>query len=135
MKAMEKMFMEQYEKKVMFTVRLENWSTGYSREDPYCPPEVARLALKGNIYDHPRFDQGCFVKTAPIIDAKGKLVTVEGGSFDDHEYYQIILGEIDPEFRKWLAEHRPNWNPEEPITFPDRQQNKEKDNASTLGKT
>jgi hypothetical protein len=71
----------------------------------------------GKIHGHPRFMDGAKVITPPIVEAERPMVIVEGGSWDDKERYEVVLGEVEPGFREWLREHRPSWDPENPIKF------------------
>jgi hypothetical protein len=106
------------DKQIDFTVRLEDWSTGYAmQQDPFRAPETGPVCLRGQIHGHPRYKPGTRVFTPRIVEANGTRIIVEGGYGDDKERYEVILGEIDPAFREWLLEHRPNWDPENPITM------------------
>jgi hypothetical protein len=70
------------------------------------------IVLVGEAYGHPNFDEGAMVKTGAIRGAHGRLVTVQGG-----RVYR--LGEPDAKYRAWLKEHRPNWDPENPVKMLD----------------
>ena len=104
-----------------FTARLEGWSVGYpepkEQRDFYTPPEGRPVVLHGLIYGHPRFKDGSSVTTAPIVDADGSRITVAGSSSELSERYDVLLGQIHPEYRAWLKEHRPDWDPENPVTI------------------
>jgi len=89
------------------TMRLENWSTTGS-DDPYQPPEHQTRRLQGNVYNHPRFNDGRSIRTSSIVSIDGGTVTTKNSVY--------TLGEPDPRFVEWCREnghHVPT--PEEPI--------------------
>lgn len=87
--------------------RLENWSVTFGDVDPYTAPELLRPRLQGNVYNSNRFTDGEFILTGPLISAQGRQAATKQTVY--------ILGEVDPQYRAWLAEHRPDWDPENPI--------------------
>lgn len=89
------------------TTRLDQWAV---TADPYLPPEYNYLLLVGTVTGHPKHPDGSVVQTSAVKTAEGCLCTTETGTV-----YQ--LGEPSPDYRAWLAEHRPNWDPENPITL------------------
>ncbi len=99
------------DRKLEFTVRLENWSACLRSDEPFRAPEVNPFCLKGKIYGHPHFPDGTEIQTPAILAADGPKITVCGSD----ELYEVQLGQIDPHFRQWLAENRPDWNPENPV--------------------
>lgn len=80
--------------------RLEVWSV--------VQPEQPQPRLQGNIYNYYRFPNGQTITTAPIVEANGLLVSTVKMTYQ--------LGIIDATYLAWLREHRPGWNPAEPIT-------------------
>jgi hypothetical protein len=80
-------------------MRLENWSVVFSETDPYLAPELQKIALHGNVYGHPRFDDGSSVTTSTIKELRGELIITNSGS-------EYELGEVDPEYEKRYPEAR-----------------------------
>jgi hypothetical protein len=92
--------------------RLENWRCVY-RGDVYTPPELQAVCLVGQVYGHRnshRHPDGKEVCTSYIVKAERRVVTTASGSV----YH---LGKIDPEYRKYLAKERPDWDYRNPITL------------------
>lgn len=90
------------------TVRLENWSV-CGGGNPYYPPEATKKYLKGDVYGHPRCEDGKNVTTSHIVNIDGNKVTTSSGTVYE-------LGKPDCEFIKWCVEygcHVPT--PKEPI--------------------
>lgn len=79
----------------MNTIILENWRTVLL--DPYSPPE-AGMRLSGEVYDHPRFQNGTVVTTSRVNKINCRFITTKSGSL----YW---LGKPDPNFVKWCKEH------------------------------
>ncbi len=52
---------------------LENWSV-VSFCDEYTAPECKKYNLFGNVYNHPRFENGDFIYTSYIKEVNGKIV-------------------------------------------------------------
>jgi hypothetical protein len=90
-------------------VRIENWSVGEDA-DPYTPPECKRPLLQGEVFGHPSFPDGTFIRTSSIVSASpdGTLVRTR-----NNEY---VLGAVQPEYREWLRINRPEWNEKHPFT-------------------
>lgn len=86
-----------------------NWHVTPTWSSLYKAPELRRVCLSGTIAEH-KGRKDCQVMTSYIVAVDGKLITTRSGSV-------YRLGEIDPEYRKYLAEERPNWDPENPITI------------------
>jgi hypothetical protein len=95
-------------------MKLNNWSTTFFESNPYQAPETKRLCLQGFVTSHPRLDpEGVLshkkILTSPIVRIEGRTVTTLSGS-------SYELGNIDPSFRAWLRENRPEWDHRNPIT-------------------
>lgn len=88
-------------------VILKNWSV-LSLSDPYTPPEMSCGALQGNAYGHPMFEDGKKVITSVPIYSKGRILKTRGGRI-------YKLGNIDPEYRKWLKRNIPEWDWRHPV--------------------
>jgi hypothetical protein len=97
----------------MNRIKIENWSTT-SNGDPFTPPEYNRTFLQGEVYGHPDFTAGSCIVTSAIIGVKGREITTESGRV-------YILGQIHPDFRKWLRVHIPGWNYKHPIVMRGRE--------------
>lgn len=75
------------------TVRIENWSVGCPYTDPYKAPELQTMCLMGNVYGHPRFEDGHFVHTSAMESTnRGFIKTYSGTTYR--------LGKIDPKYEK-----------------------------------
>jgi len=90
-------------------ITLNNWSTTTINNDPYLAPELRKIHLQGKVTGHPCFPDGHQITTTRIIDADGLVVKTKNTTYH--------LGTIDPGFEAWLAEHRPDFDPENPITI------------------
>lgn len=88
--------------------KLENWSVTF-RGDRYTAPELRPPCLQGVVADGPR--AGKSVITSRIVAADGRVVETWSGS-------KYVLGKIDPKYRAWLREHRPDWDFRNPIDAP-----------------
>lgn len=90
----------------MFVI-LEEWSVRTS-DDPYMAPELCGIVLVGKVQRHPKKPDGSRVITSAVLHAEGRTVRTQSGTV-------YRLGEPSAKYRAWLAEHRPNWDPENPI--------------------
>lgn len=79
---------------------LENWSVSAS---PYDAPELKIIRLVG------RLSCGKEIVTSPVVGATGRLVRTRSGSL-------YRLGDVDPDYLKWLQETNRKFDPENPIT-------------------
>lgn len=86
-------------------VQLNDWAVVASA---FAPPEMG-IRLSGVVTNHPRKVDGMRILTTPVAKALGRTCTTESGTV-----YQ--LGSPAADYREWLQEHRPNWDPENPIT-------------------
>jgi hypothetical protein len=86
-------------------VRLNGWAVVRSR---WAAPEQA-VYLTGNVEGHAKFVDGDHVTTSAVSRFEGRIITTESGT-------QYLLGDPSPEYREWLQEYRPNWDPEQPFT-------------------
>ena len=84
-------------------VELENWRTASSSDDPYRPPELNSVCLKGIVKGHRRKEDGTEVFTSSIRDSQGKYVLTSNtlyklGSPKEEflEYLKSIGKEFDP---------------------------------------
>ena len=71
-------------------IRINNWSIV---GDTYSAPELQRLCLKGEVYGHPRIEDGEMVKTSSIKGLDGEHIISYSGT-----KYQ--LGSVDPDYEK-----------------------------------
>jgi hypothetical protein len=88
------------------TIRLENWHC-FVPVNPYLPPETLALCLRGEVYDHPHYPDGDRIRTSRVLSVEGKNITTQNTVY--------VLGEIDPEYKKWIDENYPNWDANNPI--------------------
>ncbi len=73
--------------------KLENWSMVNRNENSYQAPEQGIPALSGEVYNHPRFEDGLIVTTSSIINKKGENVLTYSGS-------EYELGKVSEEYEK-----------------------------------
>lgn len=72
-------------------MKLNNWSV--VTKDPFLAPEIAPAHLQGEVFGHPRFEDGRIIVTSSIASVsreEGTITTKSGGVY--------TLGEIDPEY-------------------------------------
>jgi hypothetical protein len=91
-------------------IKIHNWCTVPNTSSPYRAPETISVCMKGNVYGHRAFEDGASVKTSRVKSAHGRVITTVSGSV-------YLLGRIDPKFRKFLKNGRPDWNWRKPITI------------------
>ena len=88
-------------------MRIENWSiTG---NGPYIAPEQRHQQIAGEVFGHPKIEDGKFIRTSDIEKIDGSKVTTYSGSV-------YTLGEPKEEYVTWCQEpgcHVPT--SEEPI--------------------
>lgn len=77
-------------------VRIENWSI--VSHTPYASPEADVKYLSGNVYGHPRFQDGEIITTSRLI----KMDIPNGLAETVSRLYE--LGEINPEYGAYLKE-------------------------------
>ena len=73
---------------------LENWAV-YNDLDPYKAPECQSSYLGGNVYNHPKFDNGYTITTSRILDVDPdtRIATSYSGS-------KYKLGKISDDYEK-----------------------------------
>ncbi len=78
--------------------RLENWSLTQTL-DPYQAPELAVVRLRGYIYEDNRFLDGSPIITSRVLTVSliNKVAQTRNTKYE--------LGEIDPDFLKWMNEN------------------------------
>lgn len=94
----------------MADVFLDEWSVDYANEDPWQAPECAGIVLIGKVTGHPKKPNGARIKTSEVVRVEGRRVYTASGT----AYW---LKEPSAKYLAWLAEHRPNWDPENPIVL------------------
>lgn len=90
---------------------LKNWfvcSKGGGAENPYFPEIMQPHYLSGEVYGHPRFEDGKFVTTSRIVKVEGRQLTTKSGSV----YY---LEEPHPEYLEWMKDQGYEYNSDNPI--------------------
>ena len=78
--------------------RLENWFVKQALDDTgYKAPELCPACLAGEVYDHPKHEDGKLILTSAFVesDRENNTVTTKSGSV-------YTLGEVDPSYIKWL---------------------------------
>ena len=83
--------------------RLDNWACT-AHGGPFQAPELVSLRLTGRVTGHPnlRHLDGKEIITSSVVGTSGRTVTTKNTLYR--------LGKIDPCYRKWLKENRPDWN-------------------------
>lgn len=75
-------------------ITIENWSVVSSPSNtPYTAPECRKSCLHGNVYNHPKFEDGFEVTTSDIKKVSGRVVSTRSGSL----YY---LGNVSEDYEK-----------------------------------
>ena len=77
---------------------MKNWSVTQDNFDPYTAPELIKYKLQGNVYGHPRFEDGTFVVTSSIqaVMNCGTHKNIKTRNTD----YKIYPDDVDPEYEK-----------------------------------
>jgi hypothetical protein len=80
--------------------RLENWAVVESANIAGYHVLRAGNLLVGNVFGHPRIEEGTFIFTSPImrLDAKEKVVETR------NTWYR--LGQASDEYKVWTEEHK-----------------------------
>lgn len=80
-------------------IMLKNWSVFASNDNGFRPPEMLRFHLQGNVYGHPRFNDGDPVNTSRIVGLKDygdhKEAETKSGTV-----YCLFREDVDPEAEK-----------------------------------
>ena len=89
-------------------IRLDNWYiTG--RMGKFDTPNFYNLQFHGVVTNHPCLADGKTITFFPSTISQGRKILTQ------HNTY--TLGKINPDYRKWLKEHRPHWNWRSPLTW------------------
>lgn len=96
-----------YIRKIILSVRIENWSTGICDRNPFLSPELSGLHLRGQVYGHASKEDGSWVKTSRIQSVQCRIIETLNTTYE--------LGEPDPEFVKWMQDEHISFDPDEPI--------------------
>ena len=88
--------------------KLDNWSCGPVIDDPYLAPERAGLCLHGTVTGHHRIPDGETIRTNRVAKVNGRTVVTESGTVYE-------LGNPDPEYLAWMAQHNIPFDPDFPI--------------------
>ena len=89
---------------------INNWSVIVSPGSPYNAPEMRGICVCGNIKNNILIEDGHDVLTSTVKKVYHRVIHTVSGS-------RYRLGTINPKYRKWLRENRPNWNWRQPITL------------------
>lgn len=83
-------------------IRIENWSVCVNQDNVYVAPETQRKHLEGEVYGHPSFADGQFIKTSSltVLDMENNCAKTRNTEY--------TLGKIDPEYQKFLDEQKEN---------------------------
>lgn len=75
---------------------LENWSV-VAEENPYIPPECQTVYLQGNVYNHPKFQNGERITTSRITKVEGRLIHTRNSIYK--------LGHESDVYRQWCKDN------------------------------
>lgn len=78
--------------------RLENWFVRQVLDsDGYKAPEQCPPCLAGEVYEHPKHEDGKLIKTSVIVDSdrESNTITTKSGNV-------YTLGKVDPSYMEWL---------------------------------
>jgi len=67
----------------MKTVKLENWAVCFLPQDAFGAAAAGGTIpgrLTGEVFGHPRFDDGNPITSTPITEAEGRLITTKSGT-------------------------------------------------------
>lgn len=75
-------------------MKIENWAVVESIVNPYAAPEMRALSLQGQVFGHPRFNDGQYITTSSIDkkNDRDEVVTISGSSYE--------LGRVDPSYEE-----------------------------------
>lgn len=80
-------------------MRIEAWSICANPADSYTPPELRAKCLRGKVFGHPKFRDGCEVTTSAICAVQaGQIVTASGSRYE--------LGEPDAKYEAVFPDAR-----------------------------
>lgn len=76
------------------TIRIENWAVITPVVNPYAAPETQPPSLYGQVYGHPRFNDGEYVTTSLIVgkNEQNEILTNSGNAYE--------LGKVDLRYEK-----------------------------------
>ncbi len=85
-------------------LRLKNWSVTSDINPYFAAPEMMRYHLQGDVYGHPRFNDGDPVTTSRIIKISDKgdykeAVTISGS------VYELHREDVDKEAEKQFSDY------------------------------
>lgn len=76
-------------------IRLKNWSV-FSENDDYLAPELRSYRLHGNVFGHPKFNDGDPVSTNNIVEIVDKRTHKEAKT-QSGSVYELHKEDVDPE--------------------------------------
>lgn len=81
-------------------MRIENWAVITPMPNTYIAPETQAPSLGGNVFDHPKFNDGTWITTSSIIgkNNKDEILTVNGSSYE--------LGQISKSYEEKFPDAR-----------------------------
>lgn len=88
-------------------IRLENWSLGIASDRIWDAPEIRETYLQGEVFGHPRVEDGKRVVTSAI--------TLAGGLYVETRNNRYLLGTPDPAYLKFLEDNGYEYFPDNPI--------------------
>ncbi len=74
-------------------MRIENWAVVFPPSiSPYTPPELLKQSLQGEVFGHPKCNDGRRITTSSIVgkNNRNEILTYSGGTYE--------LGQIDPAY-------------------------------------
>jgi len=91
----------------MATYKLNHWSLTDNSSDPYQAPELNCKRLQGKRSSVMGGEEHGVI-TSPIDKVEGRKITTVSGSI-------YMLGDIDPEYLRWMRDNGMTYDPENPI--------------------
>lgn len=82
-------------------MRLKNWSMYTTRTSDFMAPELGIPHLQGDVYGHPRFEDGDSINTSRIIEIQDKgeyklAITRSGSEYELHK--EDVATECEKQF-------------------------------------
>lgn len=90
-------------------ITLRNWCVKLEDSDGYTAPEMIERYLVGEVFGHPKHEDGKAISTSPIDVADGRDVKTLSGTV-----YRLD-GEPRADYAKWMADTGYRYDPAAPI--------------------
>lgn len=84
-------------------IRLKNWSI-FLEDNKYLAPELRSYRLQGNVYGHPKFNDGDPIYTSKIVKITDKGTHKEVITQSD-SVYELYKEDVDPNCEKQFPDY------------------------------